>query len=348
MFAKGLQLIPVSDDEVVLKRGVAELLLKGPGIHTLVEPLIRLLGDSRGREDIVEAFPGHLRSEVHALLQDLLDRRLITEQPPATSSDGGAEALQASFWRSFGDVGEVAFSRLGDATVLVVGANEVSRAVVRSLLTMKLGRVALASHPILDNVLIPWANGNQSAREKRVEELHREPRDEDFEGCQLVCAACDFGSPDALLEMSRQALRSRKPFLPVWLSNMVGYVGPVTYPFETACLRCYHVRTDSNNRGFEAARAVRRFVASDPDARYAGGFLPPMAGVIGQIAGMEIVKFLGGLVPADTIGRVIEVNLVSFASSVRRVLKVPRCPDCSEVMQRSSRTVTVLPQIPFD
>jgi hypothetical protein len=75
--------------------------------------------------------------------------------------------------------------------------------------------------------------------------------------------------------------------------------------------------------------------------------LPPMAAIVGQIAAMEAAKALGGFAPPDAVGRSIEVNLVSFQTSVRRVLKVPRCPDCSRVMRRTARVLEHGPQIPY-
>ena len=45
---------------------------------------------------------------------------------------------------------------------------------------------------------------------------------------------------------------------------------------------------------------------------------------------MEALKFLAGYPPCDVAGRMIELNLISFSATVRRILKVPRCPDCSD------------------
>jgi len=349
MYAAGLQLIPVTADKVVLKRGVNELLLTGPAVELVVEPLVRMLHEGKTREQIIDSFAGNLQAEVQDLIKKMLHRRLIAERADLPSQNGHqAVSLQSSFWWNFGELGKVAPSRLETANVLVIGSNLVSRSIVRSLLEMKLGHLSVARHPILDNYLVPSeaSPGNGSSVALRYQD--ELPSDNEIERSSLLCATCDFGSPEAMLEMNRTALRFHKPFLPVWISEMIGYIGPLGYPFETACLRCYQVRTDSNNRSFEAARAVRRHLPADPDARYSAGFLPPMAGVAGEIAAMEIVKFLTQFVPADSIGRIIVVNLVSFASTVRRVLKIPRCPDCSQVMQQASRAVTAGPLIPTE
>jgi bacteriocin biosynthesis cyclodehydratase domain-containing protein len=155
----------------------------------------------------------------------------------------------------------------------------------------------------------------------------------------LIVATSDIGQEAALLAVAQRALAERVRFLPAWLSDMTGYVGPLTHPLETACLRCYQLRVDANHPHRDARRALRRWVGDDPRTAAAGGFLSPMASVVGEIAAMEVAKELGGFAPVDAVGRSIEINLVSFRSTVRRVFKLPRCPDCGEPARRATRTI---------
>jgi len=94
------------------------------------------------------------------------------------------------------------------------------------------------------------------------------------------------------------------------------------------------------------ARAVRKHLSIDPEARAAVGLLPPMASVLGGIAAMEALKCLGGFIPSDALGQILEVNLIALGATSRRVLKVPRCPDCSEQSRRAPMALTHGPQIP--
>jgi len=226
-----------------------------------------------------------------------------------------------------------------------VGANLISRSMVRSLLEAGAGRLTLVDHAALNNEVGRLdAAVAQDPRVSRVPEL---PGADELAKASLLCAASDFGQPDALLEINRVALRVGKPFLPAWLEDLRGYVGPLTYPHESACLRCYRTRMDSNNEDYLTSRAVRDHISGDPQGRSTTGFLPPMAAVLGEVAAMEMIKFIAGFPPCDTVGRIIEMNLVSFASAVRRVLKIPRCPDCSEMMNKATRALTLGPLIPY-
>src|SRR4051794_11707536 len=134
MYAAGLQLIPVSADRVVLKRGVSELLLKGPAVEQVLEPLVRMLHEGCSREQIVESYPANLQPEVQDLLRKMLERRLIAEHGNLPAVNGNQTAsLQSFFWWNFGEMGQNAPSRLEQSTVLLVGSNLISRSVVRSL-----------------------------------------------------------------------------------------------------------------------------------------------------------------------------------------------------------------------
>ena len=357
MYAKGLQLIPLSHDRFVLKRGIHELLVSGPTVRAVIEPLVAMLDGTRSREQLLAVFSGDLRPEADQLLTALVKRGLVFGHATQASVALVDDSLQAAFYDNFGPMGQNAPERLRRATVLIVGVNLIARALVRGLLECGVGKVMLVEHPILSNHVapFPWTTGirdngspaflPQTMADRLVlcDEL---PDDTALRDVSLMCATSDFGEAEALLQVNRLALRVEKVFLPIWLTEMRGYVGPLNYPHETACLRCYHLRADSNNPRYEIGRAIRKHITNDLAARQTTGFLSPMPSVLGEIATMEVVKCLGEFVPSDTVGRLIEINLVAFSSAVRRVLKIPRCPDCSDQTVRAPMALTRGPQIP--
>ena len=56
-----------------------------------------------------------------------------------------------------------------------------------------------------------------------------------------------------------------------------------------------------------------------------------MASILGDVAAVELSKFLGGWMPTRLAGAVAEVNLVATEMKVRKVLRVPRCPTCGSL-----------------
>lgn len=349
MNGKGLQLIPVAEDRFVLKRGIRSVLLHGAGARRLVEPLLTLLDGSRGREEIANAFPGDLRADVDQLLDVLLQRGLIFEQvPEAEPEDQGEDHLERAFFENFAPSATPALEALAAATVVVVGLNLISRSLVQGLLESGVGRVVLCAHPVLDNFIYPtaWTRLLETSpwSDRLDRRLDMPPLDE-LEEAALLCATCDFGEAEALLEINRLALGLGRPFLPAWIDELLGYAGPLNHPHETACLRCYRLRADSNDPDYSAKRSIRAFVTSDEEARGGTGLLPPMPTALGAVAAMEVGKFLARYAPGEVVGRQIRLNLVSFQSTVRRILKVPRCPECSEQTRRAPQALTLGPQI---
>jgi len=314
-------------------------------VHFILESLMPQLDGSRTREDIVDSFPEDLRAEVGKLLASMQLRKLITHEPGPDVSEVSLESLQTAFWWNLGEQARNVCQRLVDAHVVVAGVTLIARAMVRSLLESGIGRITLVDDTNLNDEVASIGFQQGEDRLQRVPEL---PSDGELSDCSVICATSDFDQADALLEISRSALRVEKPFLPVWQADLLGYVGPLNHPYENACLRCYFLRRESNNPNYEAARALRSHASANPGSMLSAGLLPPMASALGEIAAIEIVKFIAGYPPADTVGRSIELNLLSFSSTVRRVLKIPRCPDCSEIMKKASRALIVGSLIPHE
>lgn len=126
-------------------------------------------------------------------------------------------------------------------------------------------------------------------------------------------------------------------FLPVLLKNMIGYVGPMVIPGETACYECLVSRQRSHSVYPDAELRA-------DDVAYAGqmavGFHPSMATMLGAITAFEISRFYGFSKSEQTPGRFLEVNLFAGTMTGRTVLKVPRCTSCSPLHKISQPNLT--------
>ena len=317
LLAEHLELIELDGEQVVFKRGPHELLVSGPAAAELAPGVLERLDGSRSLEEIVAEFPNDQRDDVLELLQALAARRLVGEP----DGDRSADARQAEFYWHFGVApGE----RLALARVLLVGANDLTAELARALGQLHVEAVRVVGAPALDTA--PGAPPPVSA--------------EDVAWATAVCAASETGAVEALVDVNRMALAAGVPFLPLWLDGMVSYTGPLNHPFETACLRCLLLRLDANDPRFETTRAIRARPGAAPAA-----VLPPMLAVPAQIAAIKLANLIVGFAPGDVAGRLIEISLVSFRSDVRRVLKVPRCPECGEPSRRAAPSLTQGPQI---
>lgn len=291
--ADGLRWARLGPDEAVLKRGVVEVRLASPDIAETLDRLLPLADGSRTFDALVGAFPHQRQDDVRALVTALQARHLLT------SGGDGREDPESAFWETLAARAPDARKRLAASAVLVVGDGHVGRAVAEALTRCGVGRVPVVS---LDAAL-------------------------DGTDADATCVAADSAEWDRLLRVSRAALQARRLLLPVWIEDLVVHVGPLTHPYDTACLRCYRLRTQSNDRHWAAHALLRTAGGADDADGYGAGFLPTMSSVAGQVAATEVVKQLTGL-PTSTTGRALELGLVPFRSDLHRVLRVPRCPDC--------------------
>ncbi len=346
MQTRDVQLIRVSDNRAVFKRGVREVLFEGPDVAGLAERLL-ILADRQGNvEQVVEAFPGPARPVVLHMIQELTRRRILGEGGPQSAPAPGEEE-QFAYYSNFGPSGSEVPALLAASSVLLVGVNRIGTALAQALHQLGVGRIAVAGHVALDS---PHPAAEQRLAEGpapgALQRLSEVPGDRDLGEFHLLCATSESGEPEALLEINRTALVVGLPYLPAWFSDLLGFVGPLNVPFETPCLRCYRLRRDSNDPRHEVTRAVRRQLAANSRDSAPPGLLPPMADILGQVAALEAIKYLGRFAPPDTIGHLLELNLVSFRSVVRRLLKVPRCPECSDLTVRGPKAITRGSQIP--
>jgi bacteriocin biosynthesis cyclodehydratase domain-containing protein len=299
--ARGMRIARLGSDEAVAKKGLAEVRCRFPGVADVLERVAELADGCISEDVLVESFPPRIKSEVELLVRGLRARGFFEQ----------AEDHTRSFWSSVGTLAPNASARLSEASALVIGNGPLADSTTSALVACGVGHVDTGSDAP--------KTGN----------------------CDLWCAAVEEPADPSLLAIAARALSAGVVFLPTWIDDLRIRVGPMTHPLDTACLRCYLLRADSNDPDLEVHRLLRQQSNSDSCG---AGFLPPMASVAGQIAGMEAVKYLSGL-PVTTTGHVIEMSLVPFRCDVRRVLRVPRCPMCSGVTRQGAPIVAVDPQL---
>jgi bacteriocin biosynthesis cyclodehydratase domain-containing protein len=299
--ARGMRIARLSSDEAIAKKGLAEVRCRLPGAADVLKRIADLADACSSDDIIVESFPPPIRSEIELLVHGLRARGFFEKTEDRTDS----------FWLSVGALAPNATVRLSQASALVIGNGPLADSAAAALVACGVGRVDTGSDT-------PKAASHD-----------------------LWCATVEGPADPSLLAVAARALAAGVVFLPIWIDDLCIRVGPMTHPFDTACLRCYLLRADSN----DPEREVHRLLRQQGDSDSCGaGFLPPMASVGGQIAGMEAVKYLSGL-PVTTTGQIIEMSLVPFRCAIRRVLRVPRCPMCSGVTRQGAPIVAVDPQL---
>jgi molybdopterin-synthase adenylyltransferase len=340
-----LKLLPVqlieSDQRMILKRGRTEIKIDGEGAEEVVALILEATsGAGATPEEICKQFAAPHRPTVQRLIEHLLDKRiLVPAEGEAASVDVPESGIDIFHWH-FGLRTEQVNERLNNQHIAIVGVNSISRQLVTALTTAGVEEITVVDYPLLRNLRLFHGDGALRATEWPASAQHLIKNYEvwtervDLDELNCLVAASDFGGQHLLRPWNKFCLKHSVHFLPVVLQDLIGYVGPLVIPGETACLECLRARQNAHLRDIEAQRAADYHAF---DGQVVTGFHPSMASILGDIAAIELSKFYGGLREWQ-VGALIEVNLLATKMTARKVLRIPRCMVCSNLNRRSAIT----------
>jgi thiazole/oxazole-forming peptide maturase SagC family component len=327
---------------LVLKRGRIEVRIQGEGAAEIVQRVFDAAQASEGiaEQELLGRFAEAERPDVEALLRHLISRRLLVHIPEDMPSVDAAESSSSVFYWHFGRNERHVKQRVNESRILIAGVNYISRQLAASLRACGIDSVEVLDDPLLQNQTL-FANGalRQDEWPQGLPSPHWPDGGRtwvDPESFDCLVATSDFGATSLLRSWNEFCHLNKRPFLPVLLRDLIGYVGPLVYPGETACLECVRQRERTHQTDPDLRRAIE-------DASPAGapaGFLPPMATSLGDIAAVELIKFFGLGPPIGRAGVLIEVDLLASDVTAHRVLRMPRCPVCTPLNERPSLKAT--------
>lgn len=324
---------------VLLKRGRMEVRVSGEGAAEAARLVLEAAQPGATREELLAAFAGPDRASAEALVEHLISRRLLV------AGDAGLEAgtesrLDVFYWH-FGLRERQVRQELAGRRFLVVGVNRISRRLVRALRESGADSIRVADYPLLRNLEL-FDDDTLAAEAWPPDpglpvEPVRGPAWVDPGSFDCLVAASDFGGLQLMREWNDLCVMHGLVFLPVVLQDLIGYVGPIVIPGETACFECLRRRQNAHLTDYKSRRAAE---AAAFEGQALTGYLPSMASVLGDVAAVELTKLFGIGLPRARVGTLIEVNLLGSEMRARTVLKVPRCPVCSPLAERAPASLS--------
>jgi molybdopterin-synthase adenylyltransferase len=320
---------------LLLKRGRVVVEIQGAPSAQIAQALLQISanGDAT-RQELCAPFPPELHPSIEALIEALEARRLLTDAArPELAVEEPVDVFYWHFGRQREDVAR-SFTRV---RVTVLGVNCVSRRLVSALRESGIDDVEVVDYPLLANVRL-FRESGQVDEEEWPERFGRPtPYREWLEagggrenGC--LVGTSDFGGQHLLRSWNQHCVRERVQFLPVVLQDLIGTIGPLVVPGESACLECFRARENAHMDMPEKRRASEYGAFQ---GQVVNAFHPSMASVLGDLVAMELVKFHGQLMRSQLVGNLIEINLLVPEITTRRVLKLPRCQVCGTLVSRS-------------
>ncbi len=326
---------------IILKRGCTEVQIRGENIAAVIEQIFSISTKNRVTKDLlVEYFSPESQPAVAKLVDQLIERRFLVPHAFADSQMESHEDNTDIFYWHFDQTKTEVHDRLNAHKITILGVNYISRQLAVSLGESGFTQVEVVDDPGLRNLrLFDGVNGSQPHRwpSSLAAPLAQKEWEATVDASSLDCiiGTSDFGYASVLRERNTFCIQQNLRFFPIVLSNMIGQIGPLVIPQETACYECVLVRQQSHLSNPNARQAVDE-VAFENQAVV--GFDPSMASILGNIAAMELTKFYSQAMPLWNVGKLIEVNLLSTRMTPRKVLKIPRCPVCSPLRTRSAVT----------
>jgi bacteriocin biosynthesis cyclodehydratase domain-containing protein len=122
-------------------------------------------------------------------------------------------------------------------------------------------------------------------------------------------------------------------WLPVRVSGGEGFVGPLFLGGEGPCHACVLAREEANWVDPELTRTYLECVAKDPATLDAYGRLPAFVAMMSQWAVLEATKYLSRFTVPALLGSVLRVDFIGCRTQLHRVLRLPRCAQCSSAVR---------------
>ncbi|MEE1940882.1 TOMM precursor leader peptide-binding protein [Streptomyces sp. TRM 70361] len=299
-----LTVVQCTDDEVLLRHGSRSRysrVLRDDGRHRVLGPLLRAFAEPQPPDDIVRRFADRAAKERLAeLVAQLADDGVLVPE------DSGGFAMHRSL------LGARPVRGLEETTVGLVGSGAVGAQLAAQLTELGVGQV-----PVL-------AAGAGGLAEPDGDEALAGLLD----GADLTVLALDGFRPSLLHRLNRAAVAAGRPWLPVYADGSELIVGPLVVPGESACYNEHEIQ-------HESSRALRQEyqLYSEELARRTADDLPPLLAPYAAIAASwAAVGTAPYLVDGASflVGRAIRIDLERLEITREHVLRLPRCPVCTE------------------
>ena len=189
------------------------------------------------REEICDHFPAPDRDSVLELIAELEKRRILADAddvPPRETLETPLDIFHWHFARSTRDIS----SRLQKQRIVILGVNEISRSLATALLDSGIATVTIVDDPLLRNLGL-FDGGFHVKRDSwRLVQSPISLENWSFDGSSCLVATSDFGGVEPMSRWNEFCLKQGCHFFPMVLHDLVGYIGPLVVPGETACYEC--------------------------------------------------------------------------------------------------------------
>ncbi len=318
----------------LLKRGIVETCVSGPAAYDSIRIVMEETSKRHGATaaKIRSRFSRSSRAYVDKLLHELITRRFLLTEDSHSNSETHTP-LSVYYWH-FMLTAETALRQMNRTRFILIGTNSISRQLVQTLQLCGAKNLLVFHHP--QHLTTRFVDEQGTIRNNEWPANLPQPQTFSnhiqLEPDDCIVATSDSGIYASFYDWNRLSLDHGCHFIPIILKDMIGYVGPLVVPGESACFQCFSTRLRSNSITADTDRLLEE--SYDGNGRVVG-FHPAMASILGDIAAFILTTFYSRIPVKQTSSRVFELNLLAFAMTERRILRLPRCPACSPLRKKA-------------
>jgi len=314
---------------VLLKRGLTQIIYKG---ETALETILLILTETSGKsasfKQITKKFSPFRKDDISGILNDLIEKRFLI---PVSDKPLTKTPLDVFFWQ-FDINAEEAVRNLSQMNIAVSGINFLGHKITERLAAMGIENILWVDDPVLRNPQMFGQNGliddNFTGSNIEIVDPGNEKQSEKLLKCKTVIAASGFGGQSLLLNLNKFCIEKNIHFIPVYLQDMMGYLGPFTLPGQTACLECFRSRQNAHMHNANLERLAEDYALKGQSI---AAMHPSMTGFLADLTVMEITKLYNGM-SGSSWGSCIKVDFMNSEMQPLKVLKIPRCLVCSNII----------------
>jgi adenylyltransferase/sulfurtransferase len=326
-----------------------KITLKGHTFREFQQRVIPLLDGTHSWETIQAQVSDIFEPEdLEKGLELLAENHLLRDADESGMAAGAGITLepQLNFWHEMNMDALDTQQRLARATVTIVGLGGAGASAALSLGAAQVGNLRCidglpvgATDPYLspaysledlgtsraETVRKKIASMNSAVRvEARADMLDS---DEDvlgaIQGSDFVLCCVDPGYGSTIYKLNRACLKAQIPWTSCFVSGFEGVLGPTVYPRTTPCYLCYKMRAVACAENPEDEFAFQRFLdrrKHDDSGKREN--LVFGVGMMGNLAGLEVMKGLTNFQAPSSEGRIVVIDFLDLTS------KKPWCPAC--------------------
>jgi thiazole/oxazole-forming peptide maturase SagC family component len=344
--AQGLDLVVLSADEVLVQFGSrskpAEL-LRDSALTGVVGRIVDSLSEGPKTVDQLINSLNVPSDKVRRIVFDLV-ARLVAKGLITTAHEA---PVQQYLNYTYGNT-----CSLQEKIISVIGLGPVGIRISHGLLQSGLGRLYLLDNRRVDetwSASLPLIGlrppfGDKVAHEAATILLAASGHDHDrvdyidakldIEGVRRAVSAADLTivaleQTDLRLlhQINRVCVKSRRPWMMAMVDGNIGLVGPMFLPPHTACYNCYRTLADAPTISQSMSRKYRQHILRRGACSFFPG-LPAFAEVVAGYTSFVVLQFLLQNT-SYALGRVQSIYFDRLLVDIEDVLRLPRCPVCS-------------------